>query len=297
MSNVAAVSRRATYCHQFQTILKRVRCAVNLQKEQKEKFLSLSLSRQNQALCFPGKTAPKQIATAVASSSSSPAAELPTKYYRFSATDVKVAQFFSQLDDQNNRMFSLMLRVPQEELQEADMDVKKLKKRSPGVRFSTDQVECVVQECSSKLSKSLMELFPAGLPEDEIPNLSAIVISHKTNSDMSSWSHEMEAERDSITDQFVQTAIEIVAALKANGVWADFVDPSSGRPYYSPYTNATLFETDDRYKHFGFNIQDLGCCKALEHPVWKTNAFVGCILTTAGPNHPILKEIVQSKIE
>ena len=198
--------------------------------------------RQNQALCFPGKTAPEHAATAIASSSSQ-AFEIPTKYFKFSATDVKVAQFFSQLDDQNNRMFSLMLRVPEEQTPEADIDAKK---RSPGVRFATDQVECIVQECSPKLSKSFMELFPAGLPEDSTPTLSAIIISHKTESDMGSWSHDMEEERDSITEQFVQTAIEIVTALKANGVWADFVDPSSGRPYYSPYTNATFFETDDR---------------------------------------------------
>ena len=95
--------------------------------------------------------------------------------------------------------------------------------------------------------------------------LTAITIILKTNSDMSSWSTKIEEERNELTDQFIKLAHEICAYLSAKRYWADFIDPSSGRPYYGPHTSDTLFETDERLRYFGVNILDLGCCRVVEH--------------------------------
>ncbi|VDN57976.1 unnamed protein product [Dracunculus medinensis] len=80
--------------------------------------------------------------------------------------------------------------------------------------------------------------------------------------------------------------------MQAAGFWADFIDPSSGRPYLGQYTNATLMETDERYNDLGFIVKDLGCCKVLEHISWGSKVFVGTIFTDAAMHTQIVKNIV-----
>merc|ERR1712042_232693 len=87
---------------------------------------------------------------------------------------------------------------------------------------------------------------------------------------MTGWSEEVEAEREELLHSFFDAAQSMTDTLKGAGFWADFIDPSSGKPFLSAHTNATLFETDDRFRHLGFEIEDLGCCKVVRHHEWST---------------------------
>ncbi|KAK7083780.1 hypothetical protein SK128_009710 [Halocaridina rubra] len=151
-------------------------------------------------------------------------------------------------------------------------------------------LECRAQDCPELVKKDFSELFPGrnicGSP------LSVITLCQKTENDMSGWSQDMETEREELTDYFVQAADDICNKLKTEGYWADFIDPSSGRPYHGPYTNATLFETDERYRHMGFHIEDLGCCKVISHRLWGTHVFIGAIFTNAPVNSEILEDAI-----
>lgn len=63
--------------------------------------------------------------------------------------------------------------------------------------------------------------------------------------------------------------------------------------YYGEYTNATLFETDERYRRLGFEIQDLGCCKVISHHLWGTHTFLGSVFTNCPTDDPILEGLLK----
>lgn len=155
----------------------------------------------------------------------------------------------------------------------------------------SDVLECVAQDCPKLVRKDFADLFP-GRDVTSGP-LTVVTLTQKTQNDMSSWSEVVEYEREELTACFVDAAKEICEDLQAAGYWADFIDPSSGRPYLGGYTNATLFETDERYRHLGFTIEDLGCCKVIRHGSWGTHAFVGCIFTNAPVDSSSLVDILR----
>ncbi|KAK5982619.1 Methylmalonic aciduria and homocystinuria type D [Trichostrongylus colubriformis] len=152
-------------------------------------------------------------------------------------------------------------------------------------------VELTVQECPRLLKKDMKHLFP-GMHFDNV-NVSVMNITQKTKNDMKAWSEEMEQEREMLTASFISSATAICTTLRRCGYWADFIDPSSGRPYLGKFTNHCLFETDDAYKHMGFRIEDLGCCKVLQHVLWGTHAFVGTLFTDAPPDCTIVKDVIR----
>ena len=65
------------------------------------------------------------------------------------------------------------------------------------------------------------------------------------------------------------------------------------KQFYSPFSHSTLFETDERFQHLGFDIVDLGCCKCIKHPYWGPYIFVGTIFTDA----PITSQVITSIME
>ena len=75
-----------------------------------------------------------------------------------------------------------------------------------------EKVRFELHECPSLLKKELLPLFP-GVDAFQNPNhtVSIITMAQETQSDMSIWTHEMETERDLITDEFVKLAKELCA--------------------------------------------------------------------------------------
>ena len=124
--------------------------------------------------------------------------------------------------------------------------------------------------------------------------------------------------------QFIETAKEICARLSSASVWADFIDPYSGRAvscpemkllshthtqiyqhmsaifllislsqFYSPHSNEILSETDERFRYLGFDVRDLGCCRSIAHPTFSSHAFVGTIFCSTSIDSPSIQSILQ----
>ena len=148
-------------------------------------------------------------------------------------------------------------------------------------------LNCELHEAPSLLRREVSSLFP---DRDVInKHLSVITLSQKTANDMSGWSNEVEKEREDLIEHFLSAAKELCGRLKSDGYWSDFIDPTSGKPYFGQYTNTTMFETDEKYRLLGFRIEDLGCCKVISHKEFGRNVFVGTIFTDAHPSNGVVQ--------
>ncbi|XP_060683071.1 metabolism of cobalamin associated Db isoform X1 [Hemiscyllium ocellatum] len=153
--------------------------------------------------------------------------------------------------------------------------------------FENAKVECAIQTCPELLRKDFQSMFP----EAPVAGFTVLTVTQRSVNDMTIWNEAVEEEREQLLEKFINGAKEICYALRSEGYWADFIDPSSGLAYFGPYTNNTLFETDERYRHLGFRIEDLGCCKVIQHKIWGTHVFVGSLFTNAPTDCLVMKKL------
>jgi len=158
---------------------------------------------------------------------------------------------------------------------------------------SHENMDVEVHTAPTLLRKQLKDLFPEQDLSASAGPLSIITMSILTEHDMSTWSELVEEEREKLTEHTVMSCKEICGKLKDDGYWADFIDPCSGTPYFSAHTNTTMFETDEKYRLLGFRINDLGCCKVIEHKTFNRHVFVGCIVTNAAAGSDSVGSIVE----
>ena len=99
-------------------------------------------------------------------------------------------------------------------------------------------LHCDAHECPTLMVQDFQELFPN--IQELSQGMTVMTISQKSINDMSAWSSNVIDERESLMEKFVFTAERMCNYLKSLGYWADFIDPSSGRPYNVSYCLTSL---------------------------------------------------------
>lgn len=90
---------------------------------------------------------------------------------------------------------------------------------------------CTAHDCPYLLIKDFQELFPHN-KANIMSGLTVMTLTQRTENDMSCWSREVDIEREKLMERYVSIADKMCTFLKESGYWADFIDPSSGRPFH-----------------------------------------------------------------
>jgi len=122
-------------------------------------------------------------------------------------------------------------------------------------------------------------------------------LSFKTENKMTGWNSNVQEERIRKMDEFVLIAQQISFLLIEDGYFCDFIDPTTGRPWFSNKENSQnlqVLETNDNFSGLGnIEIQDLGCCRVLSHKNFGLNCFVGTIVSNCPEDHKVFEMLRQ----
>jgi hypothetical protein len=141
-----------------------------------------------------------------------------------------------------------------------------------------DEIELSASECPALLRMELEDLFT----DMDLRNRNVQMLNLTLNaSTWPKWSDALELEKMQIVAMLIDAANVLCSMLKQAGYWADFIDPRSGRPYFGKSTDEQFFDTDDRYRHLGFNVERASLCKVIQNIAWE-DKFV-CTLFTDAP--------------
>lgn len=87
------------------------------------------------------------------------------------------------------------------------------------------------------------------------------------------------------------TARNVCFKLRKAGFWADFINPFSGRPYFSSGSKE-LYNTDEKFRCMDFEIFEIQNCTVIsnEQPDYK-RSFIGSLFTDAPLNKTKLIDV------
>jgi len=127
------------------------------------------------------------------------------------------------------------------------------------------------KQCPLLIRNNLQELFPTHEVSNTLNELTLITLSYQQHKDV---------EYDAKT--FVIAAREICRRLVRGGYWSDFMNPFSGKPFYTHIDVSKAFEFDKSFRGFGVKYEDLNNCLVINSDAEGT--LSGSIFTEASNN-------------
>eukprot|EP00747_Dinoflagellata_sp_TGD_P166935 gnl/TRDRNA2_/TRDRNA2_190520_c0_seq1.p1 gnl/TRDRNA2_/TRDRNA2_190520_c0~~gnl/TRDRNA2_/TRDRNA2_190520_c0_seq1.p1 ORF type:complete len:167 (-),score=41.73 gnl/TRDRNA2_/TRDRNA2_190520_c0_seq1:199-699(-) len=139
-----------------------------------------------------------------------------------------------------------------------------------------------------RMASNFDGLFPGkDLLKPEPATVVSLVL--QTQHAQTAMSDEMMTERTACYKTLVGRMKAFQEKVAEKGHWCDFIDPATGAPFNSD-SATTLIECDERYRALGFEILELGCCRAVACEKFGQC----CVMTSAFIQAPedIVKEMV-----
>jgi len=150
-----------------------------------------------------------------------------------------------------------------------------------GTDTSHSMLQFSVGECPSLIKKNLHELFPA--PE--------VVSSEK----LALMTLRFAGDSEQGARKFVLAAREITARLRLQGFWADFMNPFSGKPFYSWASGKNLYKVDDRFRGLNMKLIKKNHCTVISTEDIEST-FSGAIYTNAPSDYIQLKTLIDEQV-
>ncbi|XP_004523920.1 methylmalonic aciduria and homocystinuria type D homolog, mitochondrial [Ceratitis capitata] len=166
---------------------------------------------------------------------------------------------------------TITLEAPLESI--VDFDGKNTKQNA--------MLEFTVGECPSLIRKSLHELFPA--PE--------VVSSEK----LALMTLRFSGDNEQGARKFVLAAREITSRLRLHGYWADFMNPFSGKPFYSWANGKNLYKVDDRFRGINMKLIKKNHCTVISTEDGDVT-FSGVIYTNAPCDYLQIKSLIDEQV-
>lgn len=90
-------------------------------------------------------------------------------------------------------------------------------------------------------------------------------------------------------------AREITSRLRLHGFWADFMNPFSGKPFYSWANGKNLYRVDQRFRGLNMKLLKHNECTVICSSEDDENCFSGAIYTNAPSNYTELKSLLDNQ--
>ncbi|KAI8054466.1 hypothetical protein BDF22DRAFT_679223 [Syncephalis plumigaleata] len=112
-------------------------------------------------------------------------------------------------------------------------------------------------------------------------SIKIIMTFQRCRNDLVGIGPQVELEKDERLETFFQIAESACRLLIKHGYWADFTDPSSGYPVYSPRGPTYFPDVVASELLLGYDALWTGCCKVLIHPRWDAKVYPASIFSNA----------------
>lgn len=168
-------------------------------------------------------------------------------------------------------------------------------------RAFSGKIEICITECPQQIRQLMMPHFRN--VNWNRNDLYAVTISQVLDAVDTDTSQNEKSKTISASDRerflafFLEIGDDFCARVKKRNNWADFINPSNGKPRVGTKPYNSLLEHDKELAGRGFQISKSGSCKIVEDVSWENQGLIGTIFTDASVStcfrtlHNVLKRI------